>query len=612
MKNQIIKLPLDSYIKDIEPFKSNGIPNNSIGHKTIPGCGITTFLYRYFNRNSIGVVSNVPVIKQKVEEHNTNPLYKHEPILGVHQGIDVNDIKAYLLKDIPYKRILTTPEGFVDKVLKAFASNLDELFNNYFLLYDECERIITDVSYRGKIAAPLDTFFLFKNKALVSATTLPFSDKRFDSFDHYTIEPTYDYSKSLTVINTNNVIASVKGHIDQLESDNVCIFLNSTRGIHTLIETLGIAKESKVFCSQESVVKLMELKYMNASNEFKVKDMAKYNFFTSRYFSAMDIMLEQQPDVIMVSDLYFADHSMLDPHTECIQIAGRFRNGVNSLVHITNFNPLIEVKTQDEALTYLTGCLDTYEHISELFAKATHNGTKQTLDFFVRNSPIASFFTEGKRNSFMIDNDLNSERVKNYYVNAELLKAAYQAVNKHFSVTYINEEYPVGDDDFYNLARKVTKAERYEQVAYLLDRYDSAPKEGIMFRYVTQAAKQQRQILIEKYPVIAEAYGLIGLKGLKATNYQLDEIHNAVRQAKKANEIAKLAPFVHKAFSENSIVPETSIIALLSRIYTEQGITLKAYATHIQRWYNATRSQRNGGNVYVIKAKLDVTLIHKN
>jgi hypothetical protein len=75
----------------------------------------------------------------------------------VHKGIDVNDIKAYLLRDeIEYKKILTTPEGFIKKVLKAFKDDMATLLNTYFLLYDECERIITDVSYRGAIAAPLD------------------------------------------------------------------------------------------------------------------------------------------------------------------------------------------------------------------------------------------------------------------------------------------------------------------------------------------------------------------------------------------------------------------------------------------------------------------------
>jgi len=67
--------------------------------------------------------------------------------------------------------------------------NENEMLENYFLLFDECERIVTDISYRGKIAAPLETFFRFKNKAVVSVTTLEFSDERFKNFDHYIIQP---------------------------------------------------------------------------------------------------------------------------------------------------------------------------------------------------------------------------------------------------------------------------------------------------------------------------------------------------------------------------------------------------------------------------------------
>lgn len=160
-----IELPINTYISKIEPFLFGSIPTNSIIHKTITGCGITTFEIRFAQHHSIIILPNVPVIEGKVAEHNKD--YPDQEILGVHKGIDVDDIKAYLLKPVKYKKILTTPEGFVDKVLKAFEGKEEVMKKEYFLLYDECERIITDVSYRGRIAAPLDILFEFENKALV-------------------------------------------------------------------------------------------------------------------------------------------------------------------------------------------------------------------------------------------------------------------------------------------------------------------------------------------------------------------------------------------------------------------------------------------------------------
>jgi len=601
MKTQVIEiqLPANTYISEIEPFKSTGIPTMCIIHKSVTGCGITTFEIRFAKHHSIIILPNVPVIKGKVKEHNRD--YPGQEILGVHKGIDVNDIKAYLLTDVKYKKILTTPEGFISKVLKAFEKQPDTLINDYFLLYDECERIITDISYRGKIAAPLDIFFKFKNKALVSATTLPFSDQRFEEFTHYTIKPTYDCSKPLTVVNTNNVISSLKQQLDKLNSEHVCIFLNSTKGIYAVSDNLGLHSKSKAYCSQESVVSLMEDGYKHASSEFDAKDMALYNFFTSRYFSAVDIKLDYKPDVVLVTDIFFADHSILDPHTEVIQIAGRFRNGINSLTHITNYDATMETKTPEEALTYLEGCLDTYEHIVALLKKSNHKGVQDTLKFFLKESPIASFFTDGKRNSFMIDNDLNQERVKGYYKDKESLIAAYDEVADHFVTTYKDEEYPVGDGDMRTLKQTQTKKEKYQQVAKLLERY-SAVKGGFIF--LSNAAEEQKNILTRKYPLIAEVHRLIGLERLEATDYELAAIHKAIKGAKKINEIKRIQPFIHKVFAEHSIVYENDVVNKLTAIYEEHDVYFSVAASHIKRYFDARRSSQGKVNVWILNERL--------
>jgi len=586
-----------TYISQIEPFKSNGIPSNSIIHKQVTGCGITTFEIEYALHHSIIILPNVPVIKGKVEAYNEKYEGTGQEILGVHKGIDADDIKAYLLKDVKYKKILTTPEGFITKVLKAFENQMETLKQDYFLLYDECERIITDVSYRGAIAAPLDLFFEFDNKALVSATTLTFSDERFDSFDHYVIKPLYDYSKQITVINTNNVVTTLKGHLDTLQSEHTCIFINSTNGIHAIAESLNMKAQSKAFCAQESVVKLLEKGYINASSEFDKDHMSKYNFFTSRYFSAVDIELEYKPDVILITDIFFADHSILDPHTEVIQIAGRFRQGINSLTHIANFNPLMKTKTPEEAITYLDGCLDTYEHVVKLFQNSKHEGTSDTLKFFVKHSPIASFYSKGKRNSFMIDNALNEERVKSYYTDKKNLQSAYYSLPLHFELTSIEEGYPVGDDDLYTLKSKQTKKERYRQVAILLERYN-APIGGFLF--LSHSSQEQKNILVRKYPLIANAHRWIGLSGLEATDYDAVSINKVIAAAKKIHDIARIAPYVHSAFDQNKTVQESDVFEKLSDIYKEHGIKFKVSATHIRRYFDARRTTEKGQNVYII------------
>lgn len=49
--------------------------------------------------------------------------------------------------------------------------------------------------------------------------------------------------------------------------------------------------------------------------------MKKYNFFTGRFFTAFDLDLPYQPDLVMVTDPYISEYTILDIDTDCIQIA---------------------------------------------------------------------------------------------------------------------------------------------------------------------------------------------------------------------------------------------------------------------------------------------------
>ena len=50
----------------------------------------------------------------------------------------------------------------------------------------------------------------------------------------------------------------------------------------------------------------------------------------------------------MLTDVYFAEHTMIDPYTDAIQMVGRFRNGVSSITHISNVKEGIPQRTKEE------------------------------------------------------------------------------------------------------------------------------------------------------------------------------------------------------------------------------------------------------------------------
>ena len=200
----MITLKEGQYLSDV----MNEIPSNCILSKRIPGCGATT-LELDTNRSSIIVVPNVPVIVSKCN--------KYDNLLGVYEGVNQGQIIEYL-RENRIRKIMTTPESF-SKVKSACEKCGINVYSDFFLLMDECHQLIKDVDYRIDIVMPMNDFFLFNRKALVSATPIGFSDPRFEESNFKIIEVTadYDYRQDITVTNTYNIAKAVG---EYLESHN--------------------------------------------------------------------------------------------------------------------------------------------------------------------------------------------------------------------------------------------------------------------------------------------------------------------------------------------------------------------------------------------------------
>jgi len=602
MKQITVKLNEGQYLNEVEPFKTKGIPTDTIIHKVIPGCGATTLEIKHTKRNSIIIVPNVPVIEDKVSEHNKK-YPKEEQILGVYQSIDVGHIEDYLNSEATYKKILTTPEGFLSKVLVAFENDIDSMINDYFLLFDECERIVTDVSYRGQIAAPIEWFFRFKQKAMVSATTLAFSHKDFADFDHYAIEPTFDYSKAIEVINTNNVVSSLEAKLSTVDGTNpILFFVNSTRAIFDIADILKLIPQSNAYCADTSVAKLTSKKFRTSYSKLDLQNLKKYNFLTSRYYSALDIKLDYKPDVILITDVFTAKHSVLDPHTEIIQIAGRFRNGVNSLTHITNFDSSIESKSREEGNQYLKGCFDTFENIVEQLKKSKDEGSRDTLKFFVQHSPVAEYYTDGKLNPFMVDNYHYQQRVQGYYQSIENLKLAYADQAKHFTPEYITEEYVVSDEDRVKRQSKSSVREQQWETLRQIDRF--APKPGVFILHNSYTLVNNLRSL---FPWLTEAYDLIGLDGIKKTGLSASKLNPVKARAKELKELRKLEPFVNAMFDEHSEPEDKEIKRIMVELCDKANITLTPTISLILQFFEGSRSTKGGKHIHRLRSKIDLS-----
>lgn len=275
LEKQLKIINKDQYIYDLFP----ALPSQCILDKTLPGIRATT---KEINteRNTILLEANVPVIQDKCRK------YKHKHVIGVYKE-SKDDLEEYLRRNIGFKKIMVTPESF-PLLMDAMNEVGINAYEEYFLLWDECERVIQDINYRGKITLPIDDFFKFKQKAFISATVLPPSDPRFieQGFSYIKLQPAFDYRQRIKLIHTNNVITSLKKYLSEHASNNYFIFLNSTKAIATIQKTLKIKDDSFAFCAYDSSIRLKLSGFLNCSTE--LKPFKKYNFFTSRFFSALD------------------------------------------------------------------------------------------------------------------------------------------------------------------------------------------------------------------------------------------------------------------------------------------------------------------------------------
>ena len=472
METEYLFLGDNEYLSEAlkQKYGKDGIPSNVILDKTLTGIG-ATFTEIHTKRNSIIIEPNVPVIVSKCA--------KHKDCLAVYSETTSSQIKRYLEnKDIKYKKILTTPEGF-KKIRKAAGNSYSQIQRTYFCLFDECEKLTQDCDYRAAITQPVYDFFEFKEKAFVSATPLNVSHPEFENqnFIRLKVEPLFDYRKNLHLIVTNSYERTVREEVERLkDSPCVCIFLNSVTGINALVNSLNLKDNSRIFCSEDGVKKLKECGFDNAVSSISYP-LAKYNIFTSRFYSAVDIDLNVKPDILILTNLNQAHHTMVDPYTEAIQIQGRFRtkfedgHTYNSLTHITNTQDL-EVLSDEEVTQMIDEYTITYRELLQRYHSATDEARKKGLKQQLKRI-CEDYLLDERMNIdyFGIDNKYNEERVKRYYSSGESIRQAYEAT-EFFNVEYEERRQAVGEDDIFRIKYAPSEKVRIQRLAFALQQLD--------------------------------------------------------------------------------------------------------------------------------------------
>ncbi|GGI29056.1 hypothetical protein [Pedobacter mendelii] len=574
---QIIKhnIKKNQYLGDIELFKTFGIPTDSILFKILPGCGATS-LEITFHRHSIILEPNVPVIIGKANQYK-------EKVCAIYEGVKVDKILDYLNNEVQFKKLIVTPESF-GKVKEAIEESRFNLYTDFFLLFDECEKIIQDISYRKAISLPMDDFFMFDKKAFVSATPILPSDPRFkaNNFQIHQIEPAFKYAQDIQLITSNNILTSLTKFINDNPRDKYFIFFNSTDTIDEVIKKLKIQDESLVFCADKSRRKLILNDYKKTSVKTEISaPFKKYNFFTSRFFSAVDIeydLYQFNPTIIMVTDLVSALHSMIDPFTEAVQIQGRFRKPMGKavkreIIHISNIDSELTSMSREETLKYLEECHIVYGAVNRYYHLASTLNAKEVLWQMLKRIDYAKFLKPNteERDYDMADNLIFEEMVKGYYKSKENLVCAYNDCT-HFNLLPL-------------------KSERY---TYTDKKRKRAQKKGARL-------KTMNEILTD---------GLMELHSLKENNKITDFHFNMELASYQLDFPDQMAP-INRFGIDRAAAFKFDIRAIEQQLDREKkDVDHFAMMTHIHAHFTVGRVYTNSQIQAINKPALDLNKIH--
>lgn len=571
MKTKTIQINKDKngkiqYLTEILPM----IPTNTILYKTITGLG-ATYGELKAERNSIIIELNLPVIAGKC----CDPKHKDDNLLGVYEGVYTDDIIKYLEASKNKRiKILTTPESFW-KIKDAFEMMDMDIYTTCFLLFDECHKIVKDVDYRWDVTLPFDDFFLFGEKALVSATPITFSDPRFDreNFQIIKLEPAFEYKHPITLIHTNNVLEQLKRELSKLDS-TICFFINSTDMIYSFIKQLNIENESTVFCARKSVEKLRNKGFKHAFELWSKSKMRKYNFFTSRFYNALDIELDTKPTIIMITEVYFSEYSMIDPNTDAIQIIGRFRNGIEHAYHIFNTNTNFPVRTIAEIDGYIAGCEDVYKKLKTLYDCATTEGARDSFRAALKIVPYNKMLDkEGRKNYFAVDNYKDEALLKSCYNDRLGVFNCYQS-NKIFDITHMQSTFLLSDYERLKRDNKsVSLKEKRKEIVRQLELLKGDDDTGLILEYKSDLRKAD--------PFIYEAYEVIGKEMIESLNYSVKQIREAIilKQLREKTEGTEFIQLIKNSFKIGNKYTLKYIKEELIRIYKLTNIRPKKAIT---------------------------------
>lgn len=541
------------------------LPSNVIMDKVRPNFGATQ-LEIDCKRHSIIIIPLIEVMS--VKKFNS----KRE-ICVVNGDIKIHQIKDYFLNEkVDYKKFMVTPDSFV-KLFNTL-NKLTDIFNEFYLLYDECDQLITNCLFRKNILKPLDYFFNFKEKAMISATPIIPNDPRFkeNGFSILRFQPLFDYKEKLTLITTNNIRKSLKNLLSIYNDDKpIFIFSNCVQTMLYASRLDFVEHNHKIFCAQQIEKKFfIEQGAENIYNTVVGQEFAKFSFLTSRFFAGLDIYLPLKPHIIYLTNIPHSKPSIIDPFTDGIQIMGRFRKGVLSVTHLTKLYKGLEFKDEHELEVEFDFCHKVLSRLTISGLDFNNSTIKDVVNAITDHSAfkILGLSQEDKNYVYYKQCLLHRLKVENYYSNATALRTVYENT-LHFKVMHRNVIHATSDEDRLKLNRtngRERRAEVANAIIQLIGFYEDANTPFDEDFFETMEEFKQKEGLVYEL-VLRDCFDK--MVAIEFRVKELRELYFITTIDKRKNNYADMIDRILTSFYLNRRLYTSDIKQTLQAIYNE-------------------------------------------
>lgn len=558
---------------------------------------------------------------------------------GGSKGTKPEEIQKYLRETITYKKFIVVADS-LPKLLNAIPAT--ELESYHFML-DESDSFQLDSTFRDSMEMCMDIYKTFpcKNRSMVTATPLHFSDPELKDEVRLTVRYRDSETRQVTLIETDTGLEVIADQIlDHFQNagfepcTKMVVAINHIEDLLKVIETVTEDGNSRslekwqiqVLCGSSSKKEVAPF-YDELKDGTLAKDLT---FITSAYFTGVDIdekfhlltYVKETPDVLRLSE------------KKLKQVSGRGRKGLLSetIVYDSSTTSGLDIFDQESLLSMAQsqvealGCIAyTYgtnplmkSRMMETFEKLLQVGKVGTSRLVRRQG------TDKFQISYLnIDAELEFSRVlEHLYRRPNGLKYALEEsgcvlknITRH-SKTKVVEESVIskvhaiseqknleklllklksGETDLFNLPEKdLSELER--KASILFDRFRINLEQDALFKAITNATST-------------------GRKAEKTKSLQMLErrIQHLIEDPTKGflfhllQEIP-LSPERGVWYSENELVECYQRAALHSgKLLPRRGteINHKAIIEDIKEYYDARSKKKKKGSGYYIYGRAD-------